>query len=372
MRIPHTVRVLQKFARAIMARWTGYGKVKRLMKRWQSLLLGVVVSALTLWIALRGTDFNQLGGELARGKYIFLIPSILLGGLGLFVRAFRWRSLLNDQIEIKHSFHILNASYLFNTILPLRLGEIVRGYMATRLTPPISIVTSLTSVIVERLLDILAVVVLIVLSIAIAPVTPEIERAARVTGLLGLAGMVVASIFAARRELAHAILNVVLRIVPLLKRLNPVVLLDRLLDGIAPLGSLRGAVAAYGWTALSWAISVGQFLITMYIFYDQPRLNSAFLVLGLAALAVALPAMPGNVGPFEAAIVAGTTLSGVASATDPQQQARALAFGVVLHMVSVLVYAILGFVGLAQERISLSEVMQSARQMATRTAQSKS
>src|SRR5690348_1933986 len=118
------------------------------MKRWQSLLLGLVISVATLAFAMRGTDFNQLGGELAHGRYIYFIPAIILCGFGLFLRGVRWRALLNGKISLPHSFNILNASYLFNTILPMRLGEVVRAYMATRITPPISMFTSLSTVLV--------------------------------------------------------------------------------------------------------------------------------------------------------------------------------------------------------------------------------
>ena len=39
----------------------------------------------------------------------------------------------------------------------------------------------------------------------------------------------------------------------------------------------------------------------------------------------------------------------------------------VLHIISVGVYAFLGFIGLSQEHISLGEVLSSARQMASRS-----
>ncbi|MEP7285549.1 MAG: lysylphosphatidylglycerol synthase transmembrane domain-containing protein [Chloroflexota bacterium] len=337
------------------------------MKRWQSLLLGVVVSVATLAYALRGIDFNQLGGELLRGRYLFLLPTLLLGIAGLALRGVRWRALLDNRIGLGHSFNILNASYLFNTFLPLRLGEVVRAFMATRLTPPISMFTSLSSIVVERLADILAVVLLVVLAVTIAPVTPEIENAARISGIIAVVGMIALSIFAARRSLAHQVLNLVLRLLPFLKRFNLTTLADHVLDGIAPLGTLRGAAAAFGWTAIAWAVSVGMSFVLMYVFYDQPQLNAVLLITAAASLAVALPAVPGSVGPFEAAVVLGLTVSGMASAGVPEQQARAVAYAVLLHIVGVAQYAFLGFLGLSQEKISLGDVLRAARQLTSRS-----
>ncbi len=116
------------------------------MKRWQSILLGLIVSVATLAYALRGVRLDQLGDEFARGRYVYILPALVFILLGLTLRAFRWRALLNGRIDIIHSFHILNVSYLFNVLLPLRLGEVVRAFLATRLQPPVAMFTSLSSV----------------------------------------------------------------------------------------------------------------------------------------------------------------------------------------------------------------------------------
>src|SRR5664279_2864825 len=114
------------------------------MKRWQSILLGVVVTVGTLYYALHGIAWDQVGTVIAHGKYIFVVPTMILGLISMIFRAYRWRGLLKGRITISHSINIVNAGYLFNTILPLRLGEVVRGYLATRLQPPISIFTALS------------------------------------------------------------------------------------------------------------------------------------------------------------------------------------------------------------------------------------
>src|SRR5258708_37676106 len=120
------------------------------MKRWQSLLLGIIISVALLAYALNGVDLNKLSGVLVSGNYLYLIPVIAITLLSMFLRSMRWRTLLKDRITIDHSFNILNASYLFNTILPLRLGEVVLAFLATRLERPIPLFTALSSIVVER------------------------------------------------------------------------------------------------------------------------------------------------------------------------------------------------------------------------------
>src|SRR5258708_6829037 len=93
------------------------------MKRWQSLLLGVTVSAVTLIIALRGNDLSQLGNELERGRYLYVVPSLALMWVVLVIKGIRWRVLLDRKLEPGYSFHILNVGNFLNQVLPMRLGE---------------------------------------------------------------------------------------------------------------------------------------------------------------------------------------------------------------------------------------------------------
>jgi uncharacterized protein (TIRG00374 family) len=334
------------------------------MKRWQSLLLGLVITAATLAYVLNGIDFSRLGTELAQGRYLYLVPALALIVLGLVLRGVRWRVLLDDKIDLGHSFHIMNVGYFFNAWLPLRLGEVARSFLVTRLKPPLSIFTALSSIVVERVTDLLAVVVLIVLAMSMTPVSPEIKAAAQATGVLAVAGIIVLTLFASRRALAHRMLGLVLRVLPFLERLHLRQIADRVLDGLTPLASLRGIFRTLLWTALSWLASILAGFVLLYVYYDAPNLTSALLMIAVASIAIALPAVPGNVGPFEAAVVLGLQAGGLAGGGLPEE--RAVAFAVLLHIVTVGSYAFLGFLGLAQERISFGEVVRSARQLASK------
>jgi uncharacterized membrane protein YbhN (UPF0104 family) len=334
------------------------------MKRWQTLLLGVVISALTLAYALNGNDLSKLGQEFGRGNYLFLIPTLPVVVIGLGLRALRWQALLNDKIKLNRSFNIMNVGYLFSIWLPLRLNEVARSFLVTRLTPPISIFTSLSSIILERLIDLLAVVVLVVIAIATAPVGPELVSATRAAGFTAILGILALASFVWQPRVAHFFVNLLLRILPFLERFNIRHILDRILDGLAPLKRLRLMVRISWWTAAAWAASVVSGFILLYVFYDSPNWMSALLISGIAAIAIALPAVPGSVGPFEAAVILGLQLSGMINASYPPE--RAFAFAVLLHIVNVGAYTVMGLIGLAQEKITLREVVGAARQVARR------
>ncbi|PJF34153.1 MAG: hypothetical protein CUN49_16830, partial [Candidatus Thermofonsia Clade 1 bacterium] len=143
-------------------------------------------------------------------------------------------------------------------------------------------------------------------------------------------GIFVLAFFAARRQLAHAILSVFLKFLPFLERLGMRSLVDKVLDGIAPLGSTRGVSYAVWWSLWSWVASIVAGYVLLFAFYDQPNWAAALLMIAAAALAVALPAVPGSVGPFEAAIIVGLQLSGMVDPANGLPQERAFAFAVVL------------------------------------------
>jgi hypothetical protein len=97
--------------------------------------------------------------------------------LGLVTRALRWQVLLNGSLVLHRAFSIMNVAYLVNGVLPLRLGEVARVYLTTRLPKPIPVLTTTSTIIVERLLDLLAVVMLMSLALATGNVPTELRFA---------------------------------------------------------------------------------------------------------------------------------------------------------------------------------------------------
>lgn len=337
------------------------------MKRWQTVSLGVIVTVVTLAWALNGNNLDNLVGEFARGRYLYVIPSFALISLSMFLRAARWRTLLMGRIKIADAFHVSNASYLFNAVLPMRLGEVLRSALVTRLKPPIAMFTSLSSVVVERLLDLLAVVGLVVVAVLITPtVGSAVADGARVTAGVAVTGMLVLAVFAANPRLAHGFVDRVLMVLPFLKRFNLRDLMDHILDGIEPLGSIGGFSKAVFWTFLGWVGSIVAGFVLMYVYYDRPTWSATLLMIASASIAIAFPVSVAGVGPFEAAIIAGLTISGMVDPSQGLPRERAMAFAVLIHGVNTLSYAIWGFFGLSREQISLSEAIQTARRLAGR------
>lgn len=331
-------------------------------KRWSSILLGLAVSVIALALLLR-RDFAGVRDELLHARYWAALPCIAISIAGLWLRGVRWRVLLNGRLPLARSFHILNVSYFINGVLPLRVGELARAALAARAEPPVPVLTSLSTIVVERLLDTLAVFVLIGLTLLALPVGLEIGLVGAALGVGAVAGVIVLAIFARRPGWAHNLLDGVGRVIPLLRRPQVHGWLDQALEGLVPLGSPRLALLAAWWTAAGWAASVIAGYVFLYATFDEPTWAASMAMIALASFAIAVPAVPGNLGPFEAAVVFGLAGAGLASSVTA---APAVAFALLLHVVNLGAYIFMGLIGLWAENVSLGDVTRAAQSLRAR------
>ncbi len=321
-------------------------------KRWSSVALGIVISLVALWYLFR-RDLSGVRDELRHAEYWTVLPCVALSYVALWLRSLRWRVLLGYRIAPSHSFHILNVSYFLNGVLPLRVGELVRAALTARLDPPVSVVTALSTIVVERLLDTLAVFALVGLVLVMLPTGLEIGYLGMALGIGAAIGVIVLAVVAVRPAWAYALFDGAARWIPALRRPALRRWLDGALAGVRPLASARAIALAVWWTAAGWAVSVMTGYVLLYAIFDAPTWTASMAMVALASFVIAVPAVPGNLGPFEAAVVFGLASAGlVAEPTD----APAVAFALLLHVVNLFTYISAGLVGLWAEGVSLGEV----------------
>ncbi|MFQ3566481.1 MAG: lysylphosphatidylglycerol synthase transmembrane domain-containing protein [Aggregatilineales bacterium] len=326
------------------------------MKHWRVGVLGLVVSLASVYFVVRQMDVSQLGIALQDARYIYVLPSALFVVLGLVARAFRWRVLLSDGLPLGRAFNILNISYLVNGILPLRIGEVARMYLASQGQPSVPVLKSASTIIVERLLDVLAVLVIAALALTGGPLPPEVRSAALFFAPLAVAGFFMLVFLASQRALALRLLRAAQARISLLKRFDLVTWLNNFLDGLSPLTkptALRNAVA---WTAISWMFSLASGYVLMFAFFDQASWAATNLFTAAASFAVAVPAVPGNLGTYELSILLALGAMGYG-----EPASTATAFALVVHGVNLGINAILGVYGFVQEGITLEQLSQGVR-----------
>lgn len=330
----------------------------KLSKRLQLSLIGLAFSALALYFIGGQLNWDLFLQALQTANYWFLLPCILFLLAGLVTRAFRWQLLLDHHVPLVRAFSIMNVAYLVNGVLPLRIGEVARVYLAVRLKKPVPIPKTTSTIIVERLLDLLAIVVMVLLALMLGTVPKEIQVASAFAAVSAIVGFISLIVIAKQRHWARQILHFARRLVPLLARFTVLdEWLEQFLDGLLPLTRPRQLFLAFAWTALSWLLSTLAGYVLMFAFFEQSSLAATLLYIAAAALANALPAVPGNIGTYEASILLAL------GAMQIEQSNAAIAFAVMVHAVNVFVHASTGVMGFLQEGISLGQLSQGVQQM---------
>lgn len=124
-----------------------------------SWMVAVPLAAFLLWWSLRGVDWRTVWQTLAAARWEFIA---LAGGmvcLSFFLRALRWRILLNSeaQLSVAAVFRATMAGYLGNAFLPARAGELIRTF-AISARSSLTKTYVLTTALSERLMDVVALV----------------------------------------------------------------------------------------------------------------------------------------------------------------------------------------------------------------------
>ncbi|MCY3864455.1 MAG: lysylphosphatidylglycerol synthase transmembrane domain-containing protein [Chloroflexi bacterium] len=298
----------------------------------------IAVSVGSLALILRSVPFEEVLNSLSKTDPVYLLLTVFAIALSLLTRGVRWWILLNRRISVLESFHMINVMFLGNQ-LPFRLGEVARGVLATRRGVPL--VTSGTSIVVERLIDVLMLVLLIAATVSRMPDAPaDLTDQASLLGLLALVGFLILLIFAYAPASAHRLLDKLLRAVKPLQRLPMKTLLSHLLDGLQPLTDMRTLLWTALWTLLAWTAALAALYFSHRALGIEVNYSiSVPLGIALTAISIAMPISIAALGPFEFAIVVTGRFVGMSDA-------EAIALGFLLHGINVISYAAWGTIGL--------------------------
>lgn len=101
-------------------------------------VLWIAVAVVLLYFSFRGVNWKDFWAALVNCNWAWVLASMLIGLLALFLRGLRWQMLLmpiDPDTRVSSCFNGINICMLVNIVLP-RVGEVVRcGYVtSTRAT----------------------------------------------------------------------------------------------------------------------------------------------------------------------------------------------------------------------------------------------
>ncbi len=301
-------------------------------------IVGAAVSVAAIWLVLRGVDLARTGDVLSHADFSWIAFGAVLVVADLSLRTLRWQRLVRPIALVRYRSMLgyLLIGYLANNVLPARLGELVRShYLGDR--EGVSRASALGTVVVERVVDLVAVVAIASASLLVLSVRGVVASAVLVgTGVAGLFLVVlVLGIVAHRLPGAD-------RIGALVDRWPTVRQMARSLQGgLAVAARPRTLGEALIVSAASWSVAILAFAAVGQSIGIQLSIGQAALIASGVALASAVPAGPSNLGTFEFAAVEIGKAIGV-------QADSAFALALILHATILVVTSIGGGIAFAR------------------------
>jgi uncharacterized protein (TIRG00374 family) len=300
--------------------------------------LGGAISIAALWFVLSGADLRRTGDVLRTADLRWVALAFVFVSADLAFRALRWQRLIRPIAAVRYVSMLgyLLVGYLANNILPARLGELVRShYLGDR--EGISRASALGTVVVERVVDLVAVIAIASTALLLLSVRGLIANAV-------LVGAAVCGLF-----LVVLALGIVAHRLPGMDRIRAVVeryprvrdLARSLQDGLAVAARPRTIGEAIAVSILSWSMSILATAAVGQSLGIQLTIAQAALIASGVALASAVPAGPSNLGTFELAAQELAKTVGVPSAS-------ALALGVLTHVLILLATSIGGAIAFSR------------------------
>lgn len=314
--------------------------------RW-SLAAAIPLAAVLLYWSARGVNWRDLWDVVSRAQPGFLCGAAAISSMTLFLRAMRWRILLNAeaQLGMPTVFRANMVGYLGNNFLPARAGELLRSLLVSRVSE-LSNTYVLTTALGERLMDVIAVVLAGALALlGVNPVPTWAKGLQRGMLTAAIAGALLVTVLPHTGTLIQRVclrLPLPERARAFLKNTAGQVLLG--LRAFHDWGRLSGfaALTVLIWVGDGVGLIVGARALQLAIPFP-----GAILLLTAMALGSALPSTPGYLGIYQFAAVMVLVPFGIG-------RAEALAYSVVMQALSFGVVAAFGLPALYASRDSLS------------------
>ena len=299
--------------------------------------VGTGVSAGAIALTIRGLHLGDVADALGETSIGWLALAVAASLVSYYPRVKRWRVLFYPT-EIKSDgdlFGAMTVGYMLNNLLPLRVGELGRAFVIGK-TEGVDAVQALSTILVERLLDIL---VLFAMLLVLLPFVDEPGWATGVALVLGIGALVFTAVLAAAaiaRRRVSAALKRLFRRAPEGLRGRLERWLDAALAGLVILSHPRVLVKALVWSVVGWGVSsvfvYGCLLaLGIHLSYAAPLFVMIAVNLGMA-----VPSSSGYVGVFHAIVI--EALTEVFSVN----RERAAALAIIAHGVFFFVPVFLG------------------------------
>ncbi|MGI8967899.1 MAG: lysylphosphatidylglycerol synthase transmembrane domain-containing protein [Chloroflexota bacterium] len=313
------------------------------------LLGGIALGVALVILLLHSVNLSQLGADFHQVNYALLVLALVFFAINLGMKVPRWALLLGDDApDWDTLFGAINVGYAVNTLLPLRLGDLVRAYWV-RDRAGIPMVRALSTIALERVADGVTVLILFLVLAPTVAFPAALRGSALAAGGLFIAVLLFMLLLAYNASRDTRFSRLLVRIEQ--SRLSIVgQIIRQIAAGLRTLRSGRAVALLTLYTAIIW----GSNAVLLWLVIRAFHLNAPFAagVLGNAvvSLGMTVPSTPGYIGLFDYLIVVTLGLYGVS-------RTPALAAALVFHAIAFVPVTLIGVVYIARTGVRLTAEM---------------
>ena len=316
----------------------------------KKILLGIGLGIVLIYFSVRGIDFNETLTDLKKVHLGYAGLSLFFIILMQALRSYRWGVILEPMEKISQFtlFAVTSVGFLAIAAIPARIGELARPYLIAKRSS-IKMSSALGTIIVERVLDSLAVLTITVAVFILQDLPSWMFK----SGILffSVTMLVIACMIGLiwRRERAVKIIDRILRWLPgkLAQKVNHVI--HHFIDGFQVITDVNRLLYLLLLSAVVWLVDVAAIYTLLLAFGFHLPVLAAFVVMVILIAGIAIPTAPGFIGNWHYACILGLSLFGIA-------KPEGFSFALVYHFLSMIVVIILGAIFLPFNKLSISDM----------------
>jgi len=296
-------------------------------------VVGILLSIGLGWLAVRGIDWILVGEKFAEISITSLIAAIMFFISAGWVRAIRWRMLfVEDKISINRLFIVQNEGVGINNVLPFRIASELTQFAVLVLKDGINRSTVFASLLIERLIDLLASMTVLFLAILFVP------EMGRFTPFV--------SVVFAFSILAAALLIMFMWCIEKIAVVRKIKFITSLSDAIRIFEKKKSRVICSIVLSVVYWLMVGvtAWIVAEAIDLPISPVTTTLVVMGTIFFATVVPAAPSALGTFEFAVVSVLDYFGI-------DRSEGFSFAVIIHVIFFLPPTIIAAIFLPREGI---------------------
>jgi uncharacterized membrane protein YbhN (UPF0104 family) len=313
--------------------------------------LGLVVSAICLWLALRQVPLDELLDAVQSVNYWWVSLAFAANIVSLVTRGFRWRVLLGERGSVAEYVWAHAIGGLLTNVFPLRAGEAGRVVIISRRLH-LPIVQVAASVVLERAADMVIVLGMLATMLLLMDVPWPIAATGLALALaIGAALPCLGVLMLFGQRLTPGVEWITSR---LPSRLGKIMLAtwSHVLQAVQPLRDPLVGLQVAVWSVITWLIWIGMFWASIEAVVPGAQAIEAVFALTAIAIGISLPSSPGFIGVLQ--------LVGQQALVTPFPErftpVSALTVTLIFHAASYVTPLVLGAIGLARLGLSIRSV----------------